>query len=40
MMSTKYTELSISDDQLACFAHLLTSSHLHWQILENLNNIF
>ena len=30
MMSTKYTELS----QLACFAHLLTSSHLHWRILE------
>ena len=27
MMSTKYTELSISDDQLACFAHLLKSSH-------------
>ena len=25
--------LSTSDDQFACFAHLLTSSHLHWQIL-------
>ena len=33
MMSTKYTELSTSDDQFTCFAHLLTSSHLHWQIL-------
>ena len=33
MMSTKYTELSTSDVQLTCFAHLLTSSHLHWQIL-------
>ena len=28
MMSTKYTELSTSDVQLTCFAHLLTSSHL------------
>ena len=39
MMSTKYTELSTSDDQLTCFAHLLTFSHLHWQIVVTVNYI-
>ena len=39
-MSTIYTELSTSDDQFTCFAHLLTSSHLHWQILVAVNYIF